>query len=365
VSGRLVASLAAAAAVALGAAISATAEEAFPSAGGTVVTVDGSVVTITVTIDLLLGGLGETELPEGAQDDADAVAASIADYWNQAFQRLGTDCLTFELAVVINAVPMAEHRLLVLGEDRPVASVTRPGHHVVLWMVNNYGNASPPVTYDPYDDDGHAPPGEDYGTPYEHELYADWSPHLETSRDFAHEFGHLLGLGDDYGDGNEPLDGREGTLMDHGDYVDQNLVDRLARLTRAAEPDVPVCETWSGTWDGGFHVPPPCSPPIWEANGTVSFTVAADGAVSGAARITNEPGTCGGTGGPGPTPAGGTFTGRRTDEGFELRVLLPGVGERVVRLVRAGDEATGALSAPLGAGARYEVDLALRCTTCG
>jgi hypothetical protein len=124
-------------------------------------------------------------------------------------------------------------------------------------------------------------------------------------------------------------------------------------------------EVWEGTWDGGFHVPPPCTPPVWEADGTVSFTVTADGKVAGEARITNEPGTCGGTGGPGPTPAGGTLTGRRTDDGFAMELVLPGLGRHTIPLARAGNEATGELSVPLGAGARYEVDLQLRCTTCG
>jgi hypothetical protein len=123
-------------------------------------------------------------------------------------------------------------------------------------------------------------------------------------------------------------------------------------------------EVWQGTWDGGFHVPPPCTPPVWEADGTVSFTVAADGTLAGEARITNEPGTCGGTGGPGPTPAGGTLTGRRTDDGFALELVLPGLGRHTIPLARAGNEATGELSLPLAAGARYEVALKLRCTTC-
>lgn len=124
-------------------------------------------------------------------------------------------------------------------------------------------------------------------------------------------------------------------------------------------------EFWEGTWDGGFHVPPPCTPPIWEADGTVSFTVAEDGTLSGEAKVTNEPGTCGGPGGPGPAAAGGTFTGMRTEDGFELHVLFPGIGQRKVVLTREGDDTTGHLSVPLGAGARYEVDLTLECTTCG
>lgn len=136
------------------------------------------------------------------------------------------------------------------------------------------------------------------------------------------------------------------------------------QATECASYPTRETEVWEGTWDGGFHVPPPCTPSVWEADGTVSFTVAANGTLAGEARITNEPGTCGGTGGPGPTPAGATFTGRRTDDGFELVATLPGVGQRTIPLVRDGSQATGHLSVPLGAGARYDVDLALVCTTC-
>ena len=113
---------------------------------------------------------------------------------------------------------------------------------------DSYGNIPPPETYDPYDEDGVAPPGEDYGSPFTHDLYAIWSPHLEDTRDFAHEFGHLLGLGDDY-DSNGPLSGREGSLMADGDLVDGNLVNRMTELARGANDDVPECETWEVVGD--------------------------------------------------------------------------------------------------------------------
>jgi hypothetical protein len=359
VSRRLFAALAATA-VLLGASAAARADEDFASSGGTVVTVDGSVVTITVTIDLLLGGLGETELPEGAQADADTLAADIASYWNQGFERLGTACLTFRLVVVINALPMAEHRLLVLGEDRPLASVTRPGHHVVLWGVNNYGNAAPPVTYDPYDTDGNAPPGEDYGTPFEHELYAVWSPHLETPRDFAHEFGHLLGFGDDYSAGDEPLPGREGTLMDHGDLVDQNLANRLAALAHGAEPDVPQCETWAGTIESSVvtvgGAPGMCPEPIVVA-GKVRLEVAPDGAVTGVYDVA----------GCGVTEPHAEFTGTATDDAFHFPELIvqtngepiPKVSPTEARATLRNFQGAG------GLGAQWTTTWELACTTCG
>jgi hypothetical protein len=217
--------------------------------GGTRVSVDGSTVTITVTIDLMYGGLGTEEVPAGAQEAADGLAAEIENYWNQGLQRNASPCLEFRLDVVMKVLPnnFPPLRFVEVGDD--VTFATEPGHHVVFYAEGNaYGNMPPPETYDPYDDDGVAPPGEDYGSPFEHDLYAIWSPHLEDARDFAHEFGHLLGFGDDY-DANGPLSGRDGSLMADGDLIDGNLVSRLAELARGANDEVPTCETWEVTGD--------------------------------------------------------------------------------------------------------------------
>lgn len=217
------------------------------AAGGTRVSVDGAVATITVTIDIIVGGVGTEELPEGAQEAFDGLAAGIEAYWNQGFARYTSDCLELRLDVVMNVVPNTlPPPTLVFdqGVDRPSRFVTEPGRHVVFWMEGDHmGNLPPPETYDPYDNDGISPPGEDYGSPFEHDLYAFWSPHLEDARDFAHEFGHLLGFGDDY-DANGPLPDREGTLMADGDFIDQNLVSRMADLARNANDEVPECEVW-------------------------------------------------------------------------------------------------------------------------
>jgi hypothetical protein len=224
-------------------------------AGGTRVTVDGSTVTVTVTIDLIYGGLGTEEVPDDAQEAADGLATEIENYWNQGFERNASPCVELRLVVDMNVLPNSFPPLhfVDLGEDREPAIATEPGHHVVFYAEGDaYGNVPPPETFDPYDDDGVAPPGEDYGSPFEHDLYAFWSPHLEDTRDFAHEFGHLLGLGDDY-DSNGALSGRDGTLMADGDLVDGNLVNRLTELARGANDGVPECETWEVTGDLRTH----------------------------------------------------------------------------------------------------------------
>jgi hypothetical protein len=87
-----------------------------------------------------------------------------------------------------------------------------------------------------------AVPGEDFSTPYSHELWAFWSGRLETARNYAHEVGHLLGFGDDY---RPPLGlhlpGRQDSLMANGNRVDQNLADRLADVIKNSGQPLPAC----------------------------------------------------------------------------------------------------------------------------
>jgi hypothetical protein len=274
--------------------IPASAQDGFSSSGGTSVSVDGSVVTITVTMDIIIGGVGTKKLPEGAQEAADSLASDIENYWNQAFARYATACLELRLDVVINVLPnsLPPPSLLVLGMDRPTGFVTVPGHHVVFYGEGDaYGNTPAPETYDPYDDDGIAPPGEDYGSPFAHELWAMWSPELGDIRGIAHEFGHLLGFGDDYDANGDPLPGREGTLMADGDLIDQNLVNRLADLARDAGNALPEC------WKGTANVATSSANPLascqdgWELEFT--FGVSAEGTIDGqgTAVLTSTP-TC-------------------------------------------------------------------------
>jgi hypothetical protein len=329
------------------------------STGGTKVSVEGKVVTITVTIDLIIGGF--EELPEGAQETADGIAAGIEDYWNQAFERYATDCLEFRLDVVMKALPAAfpPPTIIDLGGSRPATLFTEPGHHVVLWGqgsgINPDANIPPPETYDPYDEDGIAPPGEDYGTPFDHELEALWSDHLENPRDFAHEFGHLFGFGDDYDENGEPLPGREGTLMDNGDLIDQNLVNRLIDLVRDSGEQLPEC--WEGEWaeGSGFEYGSFC-PQFVPISGTISFAVAEDGSLSGDYEWANDPYTCGG---PAPSvPNKGEVTGERTADGFLLTIFGEGYP---LTLTRQGNEASGKVEA----GSNTTHAISVHCVTCG
>jgi hypothetical protein len=110
---------------------------------------------------------------------------------------------------------------------------------------------------------------------------------------YAHEVGHLLGLGDDYIDHpatsqharwTEPKPGRKNSLMADGGPVDKPLVDRLADLLRHVGK-LPSC------WQGKMHSESTkdyrngpafviCTE-VWDLE--VSLRAAPDGAVTGKA----------------------------------------------------------------------------------
>ena len=303
------------------------------SAGGTSFSQDG---TITVNIDLLVGGIsGEIEpIDPQWQTDADAIAQQIEDYWNEGFAShpFGDCGLPLRLDVDIDAVDV-DAMSLVPRTDDYVAMATNPGRHTIGWSegsgsFSDGSNAAWPEIYDPYDLNEDA--GHDSTSPWQHDLDGWWSPHLETPRDFAHEVGHLMGLGDDYHDATqETAAGREGTLMGDGDMIDQALVDRLAEAMRRAGIDLPRCETWSGTarlaFDGNV-----AGEATFPCHGTAEFRfevrVAQDGTATGSGSIHGAPYLCETDVGPvpGPDPSGPfTISGTKGDASFEL-IFLPG-----------------------------------------
>jgi hypothetical protein len=247
--------------------------------------------TITVRIDLAVGPLsGEIEpVPPEGQALADELAAKIENYWNAgltAHQRCG---LAFTLDVDIDMVDTDSMRPAQRTEDY-IGLVTNPGRHTILWSDPGIGHGEPawPEIYDPYDLDETA--GHDSTSPWLHDLDGVWSSHLGDDRDFAHEVGHLMGLGDDYDDATQAIaSGREGTLMGDGDMVDQALVDRLADVMRSAGIELPAC--WTGTMQINLFkdylaeqhgLPPATCEGSWALS--LSFAVAGDDSISGNAH---------------------------------------------------------------------------------
>jgi hypothetical protein len=272
--------------------------------GGTTVSVAGDTVNINVNIDLLLDQYANAQFP---LSDADrqkfgGLASAISDYWNAGLANHPyRGCLKLHVNVVVNLLLNHDH----VNSGYPFDS-SEVGNHMIHWRTillqtptgpnGEYGYANVrPTIYDPTRPRG--VPG-DFPSPYETGLPGDWSPAMETTRDYAHEVGHLMGLDDDYrdvdnGDGtwsSQSVAGREGTLMDSGDAIDQNLADRMGDVIGKAGIQLPTC--WIGTMtsssnytvtaaDGGLV----CSA-SWTTD--LKFTVAADATVTGTATSTMQ-----------------------------------------------------------------------------
>ncbi len=264
------------------------------TAEGNTVTVDGTVVTIHVHVDVVLR-------PDLVDEESVALFAKLQDginaYWNSAFDALRyRDCLRLKVDVVLTVVALDNIGLASAPGDY-IKVTTTPGHHVMIFAIGSQDAPDylpRPAVVDPYGPK--AAPGEDYVSPFQHDLDGTWANDMEPSRDFAHEIGHLLGLGDDYRNvpaargaaGTESLDGREGTLMDSGDYIDQNIVDRVGKLIEKAGNQLPTC--WKGTWsqdsNRSYRVATTGAEVMkcddkWD--GTVSFAERSDGVLDGTA----------------------------------------------------------------------------------
>jgi hypothetical protein len=158
---------------------------------------------------------------------------------------------------------------------------------------------------------------------------------MTSVRDFAHEIGHLMGLGDDY-DEHGSLAGRAGTLMDSGDAIDQNLVDRLGKIVEKAGIKLPEC--WTGTMESetardyleGIYGGNTHCTDRWHA--TLAFGIRPDGRIEGdgEARLVS-----------GPTCATGTFKPAR----LETFVIRGDATEQAITLQLVYESSDGGVSA--------------------
>ena len=345
----------AALAVSLVAAGAATSGPSAPAGHGTYtdVRVDGSSATIVVPVTVITSLFEEDGPPDPvATDFVRAGFAAAAAYWDEAFAKLG-GCIELRLELDVEFASAEAYRDSGGPESRHLIN---PSAH---WRSGELadGRGLPTVTYPGLPPE--TPGTDDLTYPFDMQTEAYFPEWLFEDRwALAHELGHLLGLGDDYHEG-EPVEGREGTLMaglaGGADYVDRAIVDDILKLIREAGYRLPEC--WDGDWEGSTALPG-CSPADVPLHGTISFTVDADGAVSGRNAVAHETFTCGPQSQPNAR-FGGDFTGRRTEAGFELDVFA-GTGYPPLELLRTGDEAAG----------EYEVGpqrgrITVRCAGCG
>lgn len=196
------------------------------------------VITITVNIDA--PGLTDEEAKQWKKD-AETV-------WNAGFDRWPAQC--FKLHLVVNVTPQPS---IPIENARP-----RPGHHLIIRGAFNKGYGSLYSGVKSYEGDT--------TYPLENTTWGAWGPDVDLHEQngraaYAHEVGHLMGLGDDYQNipatsqhprQTPPKPGRKNTLMADGGPVDKQLVDRLAELLRQVGK-LPPCGGYSVLIEGSMH----------------------------------------------------------------------------------------------------------------
>jgi len=252
-------------------------------AQATSVSVKADVVTITVNIDV----------PGVSKKDAKAWKADAESVWKEAFGRLPYKC--FKLQLVVNVTPQSED------------FEARPDHHLIFKTDGVNGMVLKPRG--------------DTTFPYENATDGAWGD--LPAAGFAHEVGHLMGLGDDYTEVSKnprvtkPLPGRQHTLMADGGPVDKALVDRLGAVLRKAGKLPSSC------WTGAIRVRvvetfPEGTVCNLAGDGRVTLIVAGSGEVSGTIDVDSTY-TCN-FGFSDQDSASMDVAGQRTDEGFTLQL---------------------------------------------
>ncbi len=206
------------------------------------VSVEGTVVTITVPIDIF----GDTRI----RDLETGEVVTAGPYWEKGAEQIWNDglapfryldCVTFRIDIDIKEY----------GKD----ATGRPDAHSVRFYND-------PTLRSKFWDPGAPTSQADAPTAFNQSLDGEFGPidHFTV----AHEVGHLLGLGDDYLDvvqpdgtiQSEPLAGRPGTLMADSESanIDQAIVDRLGMLLDDLGK-LPEC--WTGTLTGSWTTSTP------------------------------------------------------------------------------------------------------------
>jgi len=258
---------------------------ATPATAETTVKVDGNVLRITMTVDVV-DAKGQTS-PDGTMSLVDYWEKVLNDTWGAAFNQLPyKTCFKLELKVNL--------------KERGDGFDAKKGNHRIIV--------------------GAASGGSFEGTGFEgssettrNSKTGDGTRSFENDRDgaipvdapptvVAHEFGHLFGLGDDRKNG-APKTGRDGTMMVGGvagvdvnvvQKIDQNLIDRIGEAVRKHLENqgkkLPKCDTWKGPISSTYTNVTPC---MGSDQGTITVGVVgkdASGtvAVSGSYTCTTE-----------------------------------------------------------------------------
>jgi hypothetical protein len=194
--------------------------------GATSVSFNGTALTITVNIDLCCAPSASAQTIYGPLIQEEVKQAE--NLWNEGLSKLpAKGC--FPIKVVFK-VHLLQTRNWEKGYHQIDIDLYKPGRSMSL-------DYTPGATHN---DD----------TPYVYNSWTDgqfYEPAMGVPT-WAHEIGHLMGLGDDYIDRapgsngrSKSIPGRGGTMMaDHG-AIDQALADRLAAIAAKSGLQLPPC----------------------------------------------------------------------------------------------------------------------------
>ena len=327
------------------------------AAAETTAKLDGNVITITMTIDVV-DAKGKTS-PDGTMSLVDYWNQILNDTWGAAFNQLPYKSC-FKLALKVK-----------LKERGPGFDAREGNHRILVGAASGGGfegtgfDGAPETTRNSKTGDG----TRSFEQDRDGAIPVDAPPTV-----VAHEFGHLLGLGDDRANG-APKNGRNGTMMVGGvpgvdpnvvQKIDKNLVNRIGEVIRKHLENqgkkLPKCEVWEGTLNTsltqvGDVNPDPCPGPD-EIQGTARFVVNANGKVTGTYDLT----------GCNVSQPHAEFTGTATDEGFTFPQvivqtngeLIPKVGPKRAQATLTNFQGSG------GNGTQYVTEWDMRCVdNCG
>lgn len=286
-----------------------------PAAAETTVDPNGNVITIAIAVDIV-GAEGKTS-PDGSMSLVDYWEKILNETWGAAFGNLPyKNCYRFALELELT--------------ERSDDFDSTKGRHRILVSAPTGG-----LTFDGTGFDGTKETSRNRTT-------GDSTGSLENDRDgaipvdaaptvVAHEFGHLMGLGDDRKNG-APKNGRDGTMMVGGvpgvdvnvvQRIDQQLIKRIGEaieryLEDQHEKPLSPCQTWKGTLDGFGDNVGICTN-VSVHSGDFTIGVVADGSALVTGHMKNEAGTgCGAAGRPETTEADFTMVGEKTRRGFSF-----------------------------------------------
>ncbi len=208
-------------------------------------TVDKAAKTITVEVHLAF--FTNARIPDGRADTVSSRIASIQADIMAAWDGVLFKCYTVHVKLVVRQVDNVD---AVRDDEVPVeldASIYPIGDRMVFERGNGNGVQRSYVQPDSSTDDYLSEDASDAVHPVTGPQAKHSTWHMfESSRTYAHEFGHILGLDDSYIDdrSGQTRPGAVNDLMSYRNRIDETTITRVIRRAGIDDKDLPCPMTW-------------------------------------------------------------------------------------------------------------------------